>query len=335
MHPQVKKLLEIPKIEQKSLEWYKTRWNMVSASDYAMAIGRGKFGTARELIQKKVEPFVEHGPTTNPFFIWGILYEQVASDIYAKMHNVTVHEFGIIKHPKYEYLGASPDGITDDGIMLEFKCPLRRKIKPGDPVPEQYHMQVQGQLDVCGLELCDYFECELIECKNKSQFDFSIQTKGVFIKNTNGTYEYGPLILENQYTTEDKQTLAEYIKQNQNLDIKYWTLNVYNLVRVKYEKEFIEKTNEELRLVWDKILYYRENNDAYITEIVQSIKIDTELYNNKKEDDEPEVQFGGYAFIDEEVTTSSVVSKTRKTKTVSPGITKFVDQKLTGYAFIE
>ena len=274
---------------------------MLSASDFLQCLGRGKFGTAREIIQKKVEPFVEHGPTTNPFFIHGIKFEQVASDIYAKMHNVKLYEFGIIQHPKYDWAGCSPDGIREDGIMLEIKAPLKRRIKPGDPVPEQYFYQVQGQLDVCGLTQCDYFECEFVECKTVSQWEFSIQTKGVFITNPDGTYEYGPLILEDQYNQKDKKILGEYIHKNKSRAITYWCLNTYNLVRVEHDPVFMEKTIEQLREVWNKILFYRENHDAYITEVVQAISIETEKYNKTvfiEEKETTETKFSGYAFLD-------------------------------------
>ena len=45
--------------------------------------------------------------------------------------------------------------------MLEIKCPTSRDITGF--VPEYYHAQVQGQLEVCGLEYCDFLECELRE----------------------------------------------------------------------------------------------------------------------------------------------------------------------------
>ena len=68
---------------------------------------------------------------------------------------------GLIIHNQYKHIGASPDGISDLGIMLEIKCPFKRKIDGA--IPEQYWMQIQGQLEVCDLEECDYLECKLWE----------------------------------------------------------------------------------------------------------------------------------------------------------------------------
>eukprot|EP00798_Chlamydomonas_sp_ICE-L_P023480 gene23480-biopygen11151 len=72
--------------------------------------------------------------------------------------NVLVHEFGLLCHASKSFLGASPDGVTEDGVMLEIKCPWRRKID--GTVPMQYYLQIQGQLAVSGLLECDYFEVE-------------------------------------------------------------------------------------------------------------------------------------------------------------------------------
>ena len=54
-------------------------------------------------------------------------------------------------------MGASPDGITDDGVMVEIKCPPKRKFTK--TVPPHYKMQVLGQLEVCNLD-------DLIDLKN-------------------------------------------------------------------------------------------------------------------------------------------------------------------------
>ena len=41
---QLDKLLALPKIEQKTEEWYAIRQNMITASDFAQALGEGTFG---------------------------------------------------------------------------------------------------------------------------------------------------------------------------------------------------------------------------------------------------------------------------------------------------
>lgn len=275
MDQRVIELLKIPKIEQKSKEWYEARHSCITASDLAQALGEGKFGTTRDLIIKKVNP-PESGQINNPYFQWGNMFEQVASDIYAKMNDVKIFEFGLIKHPKINYFAASPDGITENAIMLEIKCPLRRKITPGGDVPTQYYYQIQGQLDVCDLDECDYFECAFSLCQNFEDFVESNATKGVFAKNENN-YVYGPLVLAGEI--QDLTEIQKFISDNDDTNIQYWVLNTFNLKRVQKDKEFIDEKLKELKLVWDKILYYRENLDVFKSEIVQEYTIETEPVN--------------------------------------------------------
>src|SRR6185312_2631385 len=78
---------------------------------------------------------------------WGQKYEPVATALYEQRTGTNIMEFGLIPHRTIPFLGASPDGITPEGRMLEIKCPYRRKIT-GIP-PFYYWIQVQIQMEVC------------------------------------------------------------------------------------------------------------------------------------------------------------------------------------------
>jgi hypothetical protein len=57
-----------------------------------------------------------------------------------------------------EWIGISPDGIIDDG-MIEIKCPLMRTHMGyimWNKLPTEYRYQVQGQLFVTGFKFCDF-----------------------------------------------------------------------------------------------------------------------------------------------------------------------------------
>ena len=121
----LKELQSIPQVAQRSPEWYAMRQKMLTASDTAQAMGLGKFGNRADLLTKKrnerkgiLVPF-----KTLPPMKWGIMFEAMAARCYqAVRDNVEIHEFGLLCHPTLPY-GASPDGITDLGIMIEIKCP--------------------------------------------------------------------------------------------------------------------------------------------------------------------------------------------------------------------
>ena len=55
-------------------------------------------------------------------------------------------------HPRYSWLGATPDGLIGDVGLLEVKCPVHMY----DEVPGHYHVQMQVQLAVLGRMACDF-----------------------------------------------------------------------------------------------------------------------------------------------------------------------------------
>lgn len=286
---QLKKLLKVPKIEQKTEEWYKARENMISASDFAQALGFGKFGTSNQLIQKKCDPPNEAAfSLSNQFFKWGNMFESVAIDIYSHMNSVTVHSFGLLKHPKHNFLGASPDGISDLGIMVEIKCPLKRKIT-GD-IPTQYYYQIQGQLDVCNLTECDYFECEFATFNSYTDFEKGIsdhEYTGIVIDMCDtGKCIYSPILYGDSKESIKKAKI--FMEENSKIEgkynILYWYLVKSNTKRVVKDQKFLKEKIKDLESVWQKILFYRSNREQYVMDILNTIDIDTEvLYENKKQ----------------------------------------------------
>jgi putative phage-type endonuclease len=286
MHQKVEYLLTLPKIEQKSQEWYEIRKNMITASDFAQALGDGKFGTVEQFYKKKCVPesdvFV-----SNPFFKWGNMFEDVALRIYEHIQKTTIYQFGLLKHPNYDFFGASPDGITADGIMVEIKCPMKRKIIPGD-VPQQYYYQIQGQLDVCDLNDCDYFECEFSIVNYEKLCDGgSGGYRGVILEYQNEAYAYSPDVnlsveeLKKWESTQPSNPIKRHI----------WKLEKYNMVRVEKNKEFISQKMKLLEQVWQNILRYRKDKDLYELEIGKNVAIETERYCDY-------VKLNGWSFIE-------------------------------------
>lgn len=150
-------------IEQRTPAWYAARDELITASDIAQALGKGKFGTRDDLLWKKILRTPSQDPAPGEFnpFIWGVIFEPVASQLYQQAREgVACHEFGLIRHPTIPHVGCSPDGVTQLGVMLEIKCPFKRRIQEGEMV-EQYRIQVQAQMEVADLDQCDFIEVEL------------------------------------------------------------------------------------------------------------------------------------------------------------------------------
>jgi putative phage-type endonuclease len=149
----VQELLAAEYAEQRSKEWLELRENMITASDVASAIGENRYESPETFIKKKVLKTQWAG---NAATAHGTLLEPVARDMYDAKFNKKTHEIGIVRHPKYSWLGGSPDGITEDGLLVEIKCPLTRKIEA--KVPKHYMPQIQLLLEITDLEECDFIQ---------------------------------------------------------------------------------------------------------------------------------------------------------------------------------
>lgn len=294
---QLNNLKKIPVIEQRTEEWYNIRQKLISASDFGQAINRGEYGNQRDFLIKKIEGKSKEISYKKPL-LWGIKYEDVAIAIYCKRNNVYVHEFGLIKHPNLDYIGASPDGISNLGIMLEIKCPYSRKIN--GKIIEQYYDQIQGQLEVCDLYECDFLECEFKEYKNESEFiqdNKNLNEKGIIIQYRNNSeedykYLYSPLDISINEMITWKNTNIEQFDITIDFRIDYWYIKKYNNQRVYRDKEYFNKINENLKYIWDKITYFKSNNKEYLKYIVNNKKSKIYDFNTRKN----EVILNGYAF---------------------------------------
>ena len=71
-------------------------------------------------------------------------------------------------HPTIDFLAGSPDDITYDGIVIEVKCPLMRRIKMGE-IPAHYKAQILMNMEICDLDkgvFIEYRPAHLNEDKN-------------------------------------------------------------------------------------------------------------------------------------------------------------------------
>ncbi len=99
---------------------------------------------------------------------WGVTYESIVKELYQHFHGVEVHEFGLIPHLNLNWLGASPDGVTSHGKMIEIKCPYSR-VPIGKPKC-QYWVQMQIQMECCGFKECDFLDVSIREYANRSEY---------------------------------------------------------------------------------------------------------------------------------------------------------------------
>ena len=293
LQEQVERLKKIPQPEQRSPEWYLMRDGMISASDAGTVLGQSHYGNRDSVILKKCGE--ESRPPSGAAIDWGVKYENVAKQIYELRNNVKVFEFGCIKHPTIDFLGASPDGITNDGIMLEIKCPSSRIID--GIIPTGYYCQVQMQLEVCELDRCDFLECKLKEYSSEDDyingnnlynsigFEKGVVAEYFVLADKKYKFDYSPIgILGQDLEDWKNKAMAKYEHMNDKSIIfasfSYWYLEEVSCIPIYRNQEWFNNSYTELKKCWDDIIYYRglENGLYVLKNDIQSKK------NQKKEE---------------------------------------------------
>jgi putative phage-type endonuclease len=176
---------KMPQHEQKSQAWLDQRSTCLTATAIAEVLDEAPYKFPVCVLLDKCgrgKPFIE-----NEHVHHGKKYEDVANMFYGYRTNVVVKEYGLLIHPKYKFVGASPDGIVDvdryDGTgltksvgrMLEIKCVHGRIINTvgeldGTICPHYYYLQVLTQLYVTGLDECDFLQCKIQEYNDWEEY---------------------------------------------------------------------------------------------------------------------------------------------------------------------
>jgi len=172
----IARLVAAEQPEQRTTAWYEFRHGLISASSLSKCFATE--AQQNSLIYEKCKPVSDHSGSgftnTNSPMHWGQRFEPVSQMIYQAMYNTKIQEFGCIRHRDHTFIGASPDGVNVDpeseryGRMLEIKNPVNRELT-GVPKPE-YWVQMQGQMEVCDLDECDFLETVFKEYDSEEAF---------------------------------------------------------------------------------------------------------------------------------------------------------------------
>lgn len=267
----LKYLLNLPKVEQRSPEWFQLREKRLTASDLAQAMGKGKFGTRQDLLVRKAFPNLKPFETAPPLK-WGTMFEDMGMRCYQeRKDNVFIHEFGLIPNEEIECFGASPDGITETGIMIEMKCPYKRKFD--GLVPEQYYLQIQGQLATCKLKQCDYVECYMTVFENITEYELCVQpdeSHGIileFLKQKDYVYEYSPEKLTPKECIDWAHQRFDEMKNHPDLQFEKmtpWKLRHIFIKRVVFDPNVWNECVPYIYQFWKEAMELREKGlEAY------------------------------------------------------------------------
>ena len=213
--------------------------------------------------------------TMNPMQ-WGNMYEYLSIRVYESMFSVKVDEVGCIIHPKYNCIGASPDGIVVAceqttsltnryGRMIEVKNIVNRDIT-GIP-KQEYWIQMQIQMETCDLDECDFIETRFKEY-SVTEFWEDVENhehewKGAIICfscNCLPKYVYMPVHIKtasNIAAWIESTIHTEQIAGNTVHKIHYWYLDEFSCVLVKRNRIWFQSAVEKIVDTWKIILEER------------------------------------------------------------------------------
>jgi len=256
--------------------WFMDRYTLISASTAWKAITSD--ATLRALIRDKLilpQPDMKD-PAASPSspLHWGKKYEPVSTALYSQWFDIEVREYGCIRHPVYEFLGASPDGVVRTpgpfyGRMLEIKNVVNRELT-GIP-KRDYWIQMQLQMEACNLPLCDFFECQFVEYPtwNEAKADGTFsrtadgKPKGALLMLFDPTiqrirYFYPPLAIAKleEYEIWEKAT-REANPQMEWMQRIFWRLENHSLITVERNRQWFNSVLWRFESAWNEILAAR------------------------------------------------------------------------------
>jgi hypothetical protein len=282
--PKLARIQSVDQAKQRSVEWYESRYNLLTASNLWKVFGSP--AQYNSLIYEKCKPLEIHdrqnssiSVDSNSTLQHGIRYEPLSILLYEREYGTKVCDVGCIPHPAYSYIGASPDGIIMDsdstryGRMIEVKNIVNREIT-GVPL-ESYWIQMQLQMEVCDLDECDFIETRFQPFDNIESIsidDDDDRQKGTILyfyprtmigdttTEVSPEYAYLPLDIDPLSAEADEWTKRQCVEHPRHVLYKktYWILDQFSCVLVRRNREWFREALPKIEEAWNTILVERE-----------------------------------------------------------------------------
>jgi putative phage-type endonuclease len=249
-------------VEQKTNEWYEIRHNMITASNI-WKIFKSE-AQRNSIIYEKCNPcsipynsvYLGYGGSS---LQWGQKYEPLSALLYEIKNKTTLGEFGCISHPKYPFLGASPDGIVVDpesvyyGSMIEIKNIVNREIT--DTPKNEYWIQMQIQMEVCDLDHCHFVETRFKEFYSLEEWKTcQYKIKGI-LNCSNPARDKSMFYI----LPEESENPEDWLKQFSSLNnYIFWGLDQYSCIHVERNRQWFQDSIPIICETWETIVKERE-----------------------------------------------------------------------------
>lgn len=147
----------IPTAKMTREEWLQLRRKGIGGSDASVIMGKNPYRSILQLWEEKTGklPVTDDG---NEYTYWGNVMEPIIRKEFMNRTGLKVRQkHAMIFHKDYPYLFADVDGIVTDErgekCIFEAKTASQYKAEQWeDRVPEEYILQVQHYLEVCGMD---------------------------------------------------------------------------------------------------------------------------------------------------------------------------------------
>lgn len=149
-------------VEQGSQEWLKWRKEVITATECSAIMGSNPWETPYTIWGMKLG--IIPPKASNKVMEEGKRLEPFAREDFIKKFKINMTPI-CVESTEFEFLGASLDGISDDGIdILEIKCGEKvHSLAKQGIIPPYYLHQVQQQLLVSGARKCFYYSYDGVE----------------------------------------------------------------------------------------------------------------------------------------------------------------------------
>jgi len=253
-------LLTVDQMPQRTEEWYTQKRNMVTASEISnlwkgprsrISLIAAKSGPPKESPTKSLAVLRESTSAMD----WGVRYEPVVKAILEREPNTKIQELGRIQHRTVQGLAASPDGLYVEsadkcGFLIEIKCPTTRVID--SKIPFEYWCQMQIQMEVCDIDMCEYVEAKFAEGASASaSAPASAEATGfisLFVSESTDEMKY--VYHAEPVVTDASSWLC--------IETYSWTCTSMRRTMVARDRAWFEKMQPDIDLFWKEVADVRE-----------------------------------------------------------------------------
>jgi hypothetical protein len=251
-------MLRGPVIDQRTKEWLAFRASIPVTGTNCSDVHRSEAGYYAALM-KKLHPEARSDNLNDAFAACrhGIIFEDIASTLYAHWNKVELIALPCIRHRKYgDIMGASPDGVVrvagpfmeltaSHGRLIEIKCPASRIPKEGFVLAD-YFDQMQLQMACTGIHECDFIEFVFDTDAITTGKEFvdtvvdgaSVLAKGYYVL----TGDYSKRIDFKILHEGDAASLDEVdaLLMKEGCWVTFWVLRKYVRQLIRYDPKWLE-----------------------------------------------------------------------------------------------